>query len=222
MTEQIQKKKYVIKRVLSEEDVNKIRDAIVNVLKNEVEFYHNLLGILIKPINKFIESNKQEAERSLFINSDVYRYLKKYVTAHVLSYVIAHGYLPWFVDIVINYNTKNKVIVKIVVDAEALRYIYGFARDWKIEILSFDENDNITPKKIVNRLKSDIEGLIDIYRREFSGMYIYELDLEDTLNWLRRHGEQVDEEKVKEIREIKARLQSSKHDLEDLLREYRL
>jgi hypothetical protein len=44
MTEQIQKKKYVIKRVLSEEDVSKIKEELTKVLQNAMQYYRNLIG----------------------------------------------------------------------------------------------------------------------------------------------------------------------------------
>jgi hypothetical protein len=224
MTEQVQKKRYIIKRILDEEDVSKIKNGITKVLNDAIMYYRNLINLVKEPVTKAWENNREEAEKDMFINIDVKHYIEKYVKAYVLSHLLIYKFLPDMVSINITYTKKDKVIVKVIVDKKELSYIVGIARHicQSVELTSFEANDNVTPRKIINKLVNDIDRLIEMYRRDFGNDYAYRSDLEYALNWLRQHGEQVDENKIKLLMETKAKLVNYLYELEDLLKEYRL
>jgi hypothetical protein len=224
MTEQVQKRKYVIKRVLSEEDVNKIREKMIKVLQDVKTFYYGLLTMIDEPAIKYYENNRQEAEKDMFLSLDVRHFVEKYAKAYVLHHLLYYGYLPDMASITITYIARDKVIVKVIVDKKELSYRFSIANhvSQSIEITSLDANENVTPKKIVSKLVDDIDGLIEMYRWDFENESTYRLNLEYTINWLRQRSEQIDDNKVKALTEIKTRIVNNIWDLEDLLREYRL
>jgi len=88
MTEQVQKKRYIIKRILDEEDVSKIKNGITKVLNDAIMYYRNLINLVKEPVTKAWENNREEAEKDMFINIDVKHYIEKYVKAYVLSHFL--------------------------------------------------------------------------------------------------------------------------------------
>ena len=224
MTEQVQKKKYIIKRVLDEEEVKRIKDELAELMFNVKAFYYGLLSMIDEPAIKAYESNRQEAEKDLFLNADVRRFMQNYVKAYVLYHLLRYGYLPDIAKIIITYITKDRLAVRVVVNAKELSYLFGVANfvPQAIDIISFEASDSITPQKIVNKIINDIDRLIDMYRWDFQFESNYRLDLEYAVNWLRQHNEEVDENKIKALTERKAKILNRIVDFEDLLKTYRL
>jgi hypothetical protein len=103
METQTQKKKYVIKKVLSEEDVGRVKEELTKVLQNAMQYYRNLIGLVKEPIIRYYESHRQEAEKDMFITLDVRRFLEKYVKAYVLHHLLRYGFLPDMANITITY-----------------------------------------------------------------------------------------------------------------------
>ena len=224
MTEQVQKKKYIIKRVLDEEEVKRIKDELAELMFNVKAFYYGLLSMIDEPATKAYESNRQEAEKDLFLNVDVRRFMQNYAKAYVLHHLLHYGYLPYMVNITITYIGKDEVTVKAVISQEELMYRFSIARyiSQPIEIASFEASDSITPRKIVNKIMNDIDRLIEMYRWDFQYESNYRLDLEYTVDWLKQRSKEIDENKIKALTEVKAKILNHIVDFEDLLKTYRL
>jgi hypothetical protein len=225
---QIQKKKNdIYGKKLSDEDVNEIVNAIIDVMREARKFYRNVLDIIAEPLNKEVKRDIVNVKQDPMVTEGVYMFLKNYITAHMYVRLYTKGRLPRVVNIVISCETENSTMVKVVADMKTLRYMYEFIKyfDWEIELANFTAGYNVTPKKIFRWLINDVEKLVIDYRWEYSYPGVYEVHLKGVLDWLKLVGKQLseyEEYKVKETMQIKDRLANAINRAEQILKKYGL